>query len=89
MFWSGKEKQNGKNNCFFVVMLFFYVYFSQTLENYLNDPKRDTVRLFFKCFNLAGFRELVVRAYGTWSLGGTGEIMTFFPISLRKLEIPR
>jgi hypothetical protein len=38
--------------------------------------------------NLAGFRQIVIRAYGTWSLGGTGE-MTFFPVSLSKLEISR
>ena len=80
MFWSGKGKQNGKNNCFFV-----YVYFSQTLENHVNDPKRDRVRFFFNVSNLAGFRELVVRAYGTWSLGGTGE-MNFFPFSCKEIR---
>jgi hypothetical protein len=44
---------------------------------------------FFKILPvLVDFRQLVVRAYGTWSLGGTGE-MSFFPVSLRKLEISR
>ena len=41
---------------------------------------------FFKILSvLVDFRQLVVRAYGTWSLGGTGE-MSFFPVSCKEIR---
>ena len=48
--------------------------------------QKETGQGFFLMFQiLPVLRELVVRAYGTWSLGGTGE-MTFFPFSCKEIR---